>query len=146
MLSPTLLWLLVGLALCSAELLLPTAFVAFVMGISALIVALVALVLPVVGLQVLIWMMLSLGFVWLTRRFLPPRKRSNSMDAVEARTLTEILPGEGGRVLYEGNSWQARCEDRQVTIPAGQQVYVVGRLGTTLMVVPQKLIEDELRS
>jgi membrane protein implicated in regulation of membrane protease activity len=85
---------------------------------------------------------LSTGGVILTRRLLPKRKVSAIEDSKEAETLTEILPGEAGRVLYEGNSWRARCEDDKLAIPPKQKVYVVRREGTTLIVVPEHLLHS----
>lgn len=135
------LWLGVGIILCLIELILPTAFVAFTLGISALLVALFVPLIPQFSLQVLLWLGLSTTFIVLARRFLPQKKVSRFLqDAAEAETLTEILPGKTGRVLYEGNSWQARCDDRQVTIAPHEQVYVIGRQGTTLIVMPASLI------
>ena len=136
----TVVWLLVGSILCTLELLLPTAFVQFAMGISALLVAIVSLLVPQFSLQVLLWMVFSLVFVWFSRRLLPSQKKTLMFDATEAETLTEILPGKTGRVLYEGNSWQARCEDTTVTIHPNERIYVVGRQGTTLLVMPTHLI------
>lgn len=139
--NPLWLWLLAGVVLCLAEVVLPTAFVAFTMGVSALLVAVLAPFLPQFFLQVLLWLGLSTAFIVLTKRFLP-RSPVNRLlqDAVDAETLTEIQPGKTGRVLYEGNSWQARCEDHQVTIAAHEKVYVVGRQGTTLVVMPASLV------
>jgi membrane protein implicated in regulation of membrane protease activity len=138
LLSPSMLWLLAGSILCLLELFLPTAFVAFTMGISALVVALVALTLPTtLSVQVVLWLLLSTAFVILSRRFLPHASASKNLDAKEAETLTEIPEGQTGRVLYEGNSWKARCEDETEAIAANQKVYVVRRKGTTLIVVPQ---------
>lgn len=54
--TPTLLWLLAGALLCLTELFLPTAFVAFMMGLSAFAVAAVSLALPYVNLQIFLWM------------------------------------------------------------------------------------------
>lgn len=139
-LSPTMIWLLVGLALCLSEVIVPTAFIASVMGISAFMVAMVSLFLPL-NLQVLVWMGLSALLVWVSRRFVRSRP-AKSLDATEAETLTEILPGQTGRVLYEGNSWAAKCDDESVTIAPQQRVYVVGRQGTTLMVMPQHLLHS----
>lgn len=136
-LSPTLLWLVVGTVLCLMELVLPTAFVAFVMGISALFVAAIAHLTPF-NLQIVVWMGLSLGLVLFSRRF-ARQKSAFKLDATEAETLTEIPAGKSGRVLYEGNSWSARCETQEVTIAPHQKVYVVGRQGTTLIVVPENL-------
>ncbi len=141
LLSPAMLWLLAGSVLCLLELFVPTAFVAFLMGISALIVALVSSIAPQFSVQVVLWLLLSTTLVFLSRRFLPHPRASKNLDAREARTLTEIPAGETGRVLYEGNSWRARCEDEVEAIAPNQKVYVVRREGTTLIVVPQNLLE-----
>ncbi len=141
LLSPAMLWLLAGSILCLTELFLPTAFVAFLMGISAFVVALVVSLVPTAfSVQVVLWLFVSTMFVVLSRRFLPSSRASKNLDAKEARTLTEIPAGETGRVLYEGNSWQARCEDEAEAIAPNQNVYVVRRQGTTLIVVPQNLL------
>ncbi|UBF26639.1 NfeD family protein [Kovacikia minuta CCNUW1] len=139
-LNPTLIWLLLGIGLCLIEFIVPTAFVASVMGISALIVAPLAHLIPF-SLQILLWMMLSLVLVLLSRRFVR-QKAAKKLDATEAETLTEIPPGKSGRVLYEGNSWAARCEDHTLAIAPHQKVYVTGRQGTTLIVMPESLIHS----
>jgi membrane protein implicated in regulation of membrane protease activity len=143
--SPAILWFVAGTLLCLVEVILPTAFTAFAMGASALLVALVAWLLPKwVGLQILLWMVFSTAFVYLTHRLMPKHKVTAIEDAKEAQTLTEILPGQTGRVLYEGNSWRARCEDEKVAIASDQKVYVIGRKGTTLIVMPEHSVHFEL--
>lgn len=133
------LWAVAGLVLCTVELVLPTAFVAFAMGLAALLTALVALVLPWPGALVLIWLLASTLLVFGFKRWMRQRsRRSPTLDAVQAKTLTAIAPGQSGRVLYEGCSWAARC-DAGVTIGAEQEVYVVRREGTTLVVIPTDL-------
>lgn len=139
-LTPTLIWLIVGTVLCLVEFIVPTAFVACVMGISALIVAAVSPVIPL-GLQVALWMVLSLALVFYSRRLIR-QKEARKFDATEAETLTEIAPGKLGRVRYEGNSWAARCEDHDVTIAPNQKVYVIARKGTTLIVMPEHLLHS----
>ncbi|MGA7932881.1 MAG: NfeD family protein [Kovacikia sp.] len=139
-LNPTVLWLVIGIVLCLIEFLVPTAFVASVMGISAFVVAPLAHLMPF-SFQILFWMLLSLGLVLLSRRFVR-QKAARKLDATEAETLTEILPGKNGRVLYEGNSWSARCEDHTLAIAPHQKVYVVSRQGTTLIVMPDSLIHS----
>jgi membrane protein implicated in regulation of membrane protease activity len=139
-LSPTMIWLVIGIVLCLFDVVLPTAFVASVMGISALLVAAVAAWLPV-NWQIILWVFLSIGMVWLSRR-LVPKGTTMKLDATEAETLTEILPGKVGRVIYEGSSWSARCDDFKVAIAPQQKVYVVGRRGTTLIVVPENLVHS----
>jgi membrane protein implicated in regulation of membrane protease activity len=142
-LSPALFWLVTGAVLCLVEVPVPTAFTAFTMGLSAIAVSLICWIFPIqFGLQVFLWMGLSTGGVFLTRRLLPKRKVYTLEDSKEAETLTEILPGEAGRVLYEGNSWRARCEDDKLAIPPNQKVCVVRREGTTLIVVPEHLLHS----
>lgn len=139
-LTPTMIWLIVGSVLCLIEFIVPTAFVACVMGISALIVAAVAQFIPL-GLQVALWMVLSLALVFYSRRFIR-QTAARKFDATEAETLTEIAPGKIGRVRYEGNSWAALCEDHEVMIAPNQKVYVIARKGTTLIVMPEHLLHS----
>jgi membrane protein implicated in regulation of membrane protease activity len=135
------LWLLIGVVLCAIELVLPTAFVSVAMGVSAIIVAIAAPILPHLGLQVVLWLALSTAFVFLSRRLMPaPQRHSKIRDATVAETLTEISAGKEGRVLYEGNSWRARCADEKLSILPQQKVYVVSREGTTLIVMPENLL------
>jgi membrane protein implicated in regulation of membrane protease activity len=133
------LWMIVGLILCVLEFIVPTAFVELTMGISAIVVALIAPAVPSLGLQVVIWLALSVLLNLLLKRIMPRTKSRLIEDAKEAQTLTEIAPGQPGRVLYEGNSWQARCADEDLAIAPHQRVHVVGRRGTTLIVLPEVL-------
>jgi membrane protein implicated in regulation of membrane protease activity len=140
--NPTLFWLISGTFLCLVELFLPTAFVTFMMGLSAFVVAVISLALPYLNLQIFLWMVFSAVFVLASQRLIPKGKATTIADAKEATTLTEIPPGEAGRVIYEGNSWRARCEDTSTTIPPNQNVIVVGRKGTTLIVLPENLLHS----
>lgn len=138
MASYTVIWFLIGAVLCLTELFLPSAFVAFTMGISACVVALLSFgFLVSLWLQVVVWLLLSTLLIVISRRFVQsPRRKSKIQDATIAQTLTEIPAGKTGRVLYEGNSWQARCEDEKLNVAPHQKVYVVRREGTTLIVIP----------
>lgn len=140
MLSAPILWLTAGIILCLMELIFPTAFVELTMGVSALVVGCIAWFVPSTTVQVVLWLLLAIGFSVVLRRLLPKRSHASIEDAKEAKTLTEISPGETGRVLYEGNSWQARCEDERLAIAPNQRVYVVARRGTTLIVIPESLV------
>jgi membrane protein implicated in regulation of membrane protease activity len=138
--DPSLFWLVAGGILCLVEVVVPTAFTAVMMGISALIVALLTRFFPAqMGLQIALWMGFSTAFVYLAHRMVPKGKVSSIEDASEGKTITEILPGQTGRVLYEGNSWRARCGEPEQAIAPDQKVYVVGRQGTTLIVMPDSL-------
>ncbi|HAX74629.1 MAG TPA: hypothetical protein DCY88_02040 [Cyanobacteria bacterium UBA11372] len=142
-LNPAIAWLVAGMLLCLVEAFVPTAFTAFAMGISAFLVAVVAKLFPkFLALQVGLWMVCSVASVYLTHRLMPKRKVTAIEDATEAQTLTEILPGQTGRVLYEGNSWRARCGDDKCAIAPNQKVYVIGRQGTTLIVMPEHLLHS----
>ena len=141
--SITLIWLIVGACLCLSELFIPTAFVAFMMGISAFIVALLSLAVGNLSLQALCWLLLSTSLIVLTRKYIsPPRRKSKIRDAVLGETITEIPAGKAGRVLYEGNSWRARCDDEEAFIAPYQRVYVVRREGTTLIVMPENILHS----
>jgi membrane protein implicated in regulation of membrane protease activity len=133
-------WAILGAVFCLMELFLPTGFVESTLGLSAFVVAILALVVPAFGLQIAVWVLLSLVFIFLLQRFLPKRTPYVLQDSTEARTLTAIAPGQTGRVLYEGNSWQARCDDETVTIGADQPVVVISRKGNTLYVMPESAL------
>lgn len=135
-------WLIAGIILCLMEVVLPTAFIELTMGISAIIVAILASLLPNFTLQVILWFALSIILTVLLRRLIPHKPHQKIADSQEAQTLTEILPGQAGRVLYEGNSWRARCEDEALTIAPQQKVYVVARHGTTLIVLPAHFLHE----
>ena len=140
--SSSLIWLLGGSVLCLTELFLPSAFVCFIMGTSALMVGLLSyLGIGNLWIQVAAWLLLSTTLTIISRRFLQPRRRKSLIqDAAIGETLTEILPGQVGRVLYEGNSWRAKCDDHKITLPSQQTVYVVRREGTTLIVMPDNFL------
>ena len=142
--SLTTLWLLLGAGLCLSELLVPTAFVAAVMGLSALAVALVSIALPSPPLQVLLWVVLSVVLIRAARRWVDRPGTKHHWDAIEGQTLTAIAPGRDGRVLYEGQSWAARCQDPSQAIAPQMPVRVVGRRGTTLWVMPMETVDRVL--
>lgn len=93
------------------------------------------------SLQLLFWLGLAFTAVFWVRPMFHRRKRTPIREANEAETLTEILPNQLGRVLYEGSSWQACCENYQETIATGQKVYVLRREGNILFVAPRELFE-----
>jgi membrane protein implicated in regulation of membrane protease activity len=137
--SPSLTWFMVGLLLIGLELLvpLPTLLVAGALGVGAVCVSAVLAIANVhTSIQMLIWITASALFVWYSRRFVP-KGSWQIKDAEFGVTLTEILPGQTGRVKYEGNSWKAKCEDPQTAIAADHKVYVLRRQGTTLVVMPE---------
>jgi membrane protein implicated in regulation of membrane protease activity len=133
-------WAILGAIFCAMELFLPTGFVESTLGLSAFVVAFIALGVPSFSVQIVAWVALSLLFIFLLRRFVPKRTPYSLQESTEARTLTAIAPGQTGRVIYEGNSWQARCDDETSTIGADQPVVVVRRKGNTLYVIPESAL------
>jgi membrane protein implicated in regulation of membrane protease activity len=146
MADPTLFWLIVtvGGILCSLELIFPTAFVSFMMGIAAWLVAIASLFLPQYHLLIGLWLLLSTSLILLSRRlFTPKRKLSITGDDSEAIAISGIPAGSIGRVIYEGNSWQAKCADETRDIAPNETVYVMRKQGTTLIILPSAMIDQE---
>ncbi|MBE9064649.1 NfeD family protein [cf. Phormidesmis sp. LEGE 11477] len=139
--NPPLTWLIIGIGFCLMEALIPSAFLESALGVSAFGVALLSLFVPGVNYQIVLWMLLSALIFWALKRFVPNRTAPALRRATEARTTTAIQPGKIGRVIYEGNSWQARCEDRQVSIEPDQEVFVLERKGNTLIVMPLSVFQ-----
>ncbi len=137
----TVLWIVAGGILCLMEFMFPTAFVAFMMGVAALLVAGISLILPHYTLSVALWLLFSTVLIVLSRRFFTPqRKTSITGDDREGETITAIPAGSTGRVLYEGNSWRAKCADATINIAPHEPVYIVRRQGNTLIVLPIKML------
>ncbi len=135
--SPSGVWAIIGTTLCLIELVVPTAFTAVCMGVSALLVALVAVVIPSwIGAQIVIWMLVSCGLIILGYRINKKRSSRKIQESTAAEALTAMMPNQPGRVLYEGASWRAKCAEGVDSIEAHEQLYVVSREGTTLIVMP----------
>ena len=146
MADPILFWVIVTAAgiLCSMEFIFPTAFVSFMMGIAALLVAVVSIFLPQYTLLMGLWLLFSTGLILLSRRlFTPKRRLSITGDDFEATAIAGIPAGSAGRVLYEGNSWRAKCADETRDIAPNEPVYVVSKQGNTLIVLPSSAIDRE---
>jgi membrane protein implicated in regulation of membrane protease activity len=144
MFTPNVAWFVVGMSLLALELIvpIPTLLFAGVLGLAALVVAGILSVVKIhLALQFLIWVSIS-GFLgWYSRRFIP-KGIGKIRDADEGVTISEILPGQSGRVRYEGNSWKARCDDPKTAIDVNEKVYVLRRQGTTLIVMPEHWLNE----
>ena len=144
MVNPTLFWIIVGGILCSMEVVFPTAFVSFMMGIAAFMVAIVSLFLPQYTLLMGLWLIFATGLILLSRRlFTPKRKISITGDDSEAIAIGGIPAGSAGRVLYEGNSWRAKCADETRDIAPNEAVFVVRKQGNTLIILPCNMLDPE---
>ncbi|MGB7712036.1 MAG: NfeD family protein [Microcoleus sp.] len=156
--TPPMLWLLIAVVLSAIDLLIQKTqpqkyrFYVLMMGASALIESFIlwrgsiafnfswAMVMyEDFDWQIFYWMGISLALIIWIRPIFIVRKKFVIPEATEATTISEILSGETGMVIYEGASWKARNEDSQGIAPR-QKVYVLRREGNTLIVVPDKLI------
>ena len=157
--SPPWLWFTVGVMLCLTEFFLakklPNQFktIALFLGISAFITSISVWQMAVLmevdwsltnnydedfNIQIVYWMGVSLASIIWVRPGLTKGKKVVIPDATEAKTITEILPGKTGRVLYEGCYWKACCVDKKMAIAPNQKVSVLRRETNTLIISPRQ--------
>lgn len=151
-------WFAFGSGLCAMEFCLPVKFAQryrflfLFPGLVALLVAVFAWRYSLFNLQLfdlqvffgfqlqfIYWTLLSVACVIWVRPMLLPQRRYQLPSATEAKTTTAILPGEIGRVQYEGCSWPAYCENCTEAIAPNQTVSVLRQEGNTLVVAPKML-------
>ncbi len=136
--EPGLIWILAGLLLLVAELVLPGVFLLWV-GLAAIGTGAVLLAAtPGFGAAVLVFLALLAGGVWigLARRSRPPRTDVNAPGSGLIGRTGTLLPanGPGLRVRVGDSEWPARLP-RDQRVPEGPvPVRVEGVDGTTLIV------------
>jgi formylglycine-generating enzyme required for sulfatase activity len=70
------------------------------------------------------------------RAMLASSRSSSLFNTRQLATVErEIQPGQTGRIRFQGTFWSARCS-AAITIPAGEQVDVIGTQGPVLLVEP----------
>lgn len=135
-------WLLIGAGLFAIEFLvpLPTVFVAGALGVGAVIIALITWIATIpLTLQIILWLVISSVFVWYSRRWLPKSSYLLNESTIGVVT-TEILAGHSGRVKCDGVSWRAICDDPTLSIGVNVKVQILGKNGTTLIILPEEYI------
>lgn len=139
--SSPLIWLIIGCVFCLMEFIFPTAFVELMMGLSAIIIAGLALIIPYDNLLIILWMVISIVLIYFAKKYLEPKnKEPLLLDGDEAITVTSIEAGKTGRIMYEGSLWTAICSDETMEIPPDEKVYIVSREGNILSVLPKKIV------
>ncbi len=130
-----LLWVLVGVLLLAVTLLVfePTIVA---LGVAAMITGVAAFTVRDFGLQLLLWGVLSICLSAVLRAFVP-RESRDLRPPSKAEVSISIPAGGEGEVTYEGTFWSARCQVSDVAIAAGSRVFVLGRQGNTLIVMPE---------
>lgn len=142
MFSPAVWWVLVGIGLMICEFALP-GLILFFFGLGALLTGLLVAFIPMsLTVQLAIFGVASLVFLFGLRRLLKPiftgRTSASSQDALsetlagEEGTVTEsIAPGAPGKVKLHGTDWKAESEE---ALEAGRSVVVVNQRSLTLIV------------
>ena len=142
MVNPTLFCIVAGTIFCSMEFIFPTAFVSFMMGIAAFLVAIISLFVPQYILLMGLWLLFSTALIFFSRRWFTPKRRTIiTGDDLEATAISGIPAGSTGRVLYEGNSWRAKCADEKRDIAPNEAVHVVRKQGNMLIVLPASMLD-----
>ena len=140
MLTPPLVWLIVGSVLLLLALMgLDTDGLLLIAGLSGLLltVASVLMAMPL-ALQVVVFVVLvGLGYGWLRRW--DRRQRDRALHASPRAEWAEVIEafaahGEG-RVRWQGQSWAAINLEPGQALAVGAAVRVMGREGTSLQVV-----------
>jgi membrane protein implicated in regulation of membrane protease activity len=138
--QPHILWLTIGLIGLTLGMLVGEPSI-ISLAIAALITAVVALSVESVALQVLVWGVLALCLAFVLRG-LEPRESKELLPPDNAEVYEAIPPGGVGYVSYNGSTWRARCQVSDVAIAPGTSVFVVGRQGNTLIVLPAPFPQD----
>jgi membrane protein implicated in regulation of membrane protease activity len=135
-------WLVLGVALIITEVTVPGLVVVF-FGLSALVVALLTLLIPSLSNEAawLLFAVFSVVFLLTLRRWVRKvftGKRSQVQDELRndiagrtAVVVVRIQPGQPGKVEFHGTNWQAVSSE---TLEPGVQVRIVKQDSITLTV------------
>jgi membrane protein implicated in regulation of membrane protease activity len=140
--GPWVVWVVAAVVLVIAEA-TTTAFVAIYFGFAALVTAVVAVAGLPVALQLVVFGVVSVGSMALTR---PALSRAfgrtaairTGVDAMQGRigmVVRPIAELEPGQVKVGGETWTARSYYDGESIPAGTRVEVVKVEGVTALVI-----------
>ncbi|MEL6223516.1 MAG: NfeD family protein [Cyanobacteria bacterium J06626_14] len=138
--SPHRLWLISGLVVLGLGMLVGEPGIASI-GLAALITAVLALSVPSISVQLIVWSILSLALA-IVLRGLVGQKTKPSQWQTEAEVTMTIPEGRVGEVAYEGTLWKAKCDIADLQVSQGELVYVVGRQGNTLLVMPVRFMNS----
>ncbi len=141
LLTPPVIWFLIGLVFLLLELALPGLIIMF-FGIGAWITAICILIFhPGLNIQIIIFLLSSILSLALLRKYL--KKKFFHEDKTGVNTLedefigktaiaeTNLVSGRQGRVDFKGTTWNAISD---VDIKAGDQVKILNKDSITLIV------------
>ena len=145
-------WLVLGFSLMIAEIFIPT-FASLWFGVSAIIVAALAWLLPVpLMVQVLIWLGLSVVFMFAWVKYIKPlsisrKKAGQSSDLIIGETgMIVVKPQKNlsGLVRFNVPIWgtdEWPCRTAGVNVEAGDRVAVIKMVGDELIVAPTQRLQ-----
>lgn len=146
LLSVPVVWFIIGFALLLLEFALPGLIIMF-FGVGAWVVAIMSLFIDMsINMQLVVFLVASLFSVLLLRKWLQKtlleRKRPREVIESEfigktAKAETAISPGQNGKVLFKGSSWQAMSED---IISPGENVTIIDTQSILLIVKSTKTL------
>lgn len=144
-------WMVLGVVLIISEMFLTT-FATLWFGVAAVIVALLAWLLPISEfIQIVVWLMLSIIMVVAWFKFIKPL----SIDRTKAGLGGGVIIGELGMIVIKptpdrvgtvrfsvpivgATEWMCRTRGEEVEV--GQRVVVVDVVGNELVVAPSKIM------
>ena len=145
-------WLVLGFSLMIAEIFIPT-FASLWFGAAAVIVAALAWLLPIPLLfQVLIWLSLSVLFMFAWVKYIKPlsmsrKKAGQSSDLIIGETgMIVVKPQKGisGMVRFNVPIWGADewpCRTAGVNVETGDRVVVIKVVGDEMVVAPTQRLQ-----
>lgn len=145
-------WLVLGFSLMIAEIFIPT-FASLWFGAAAVIVAALAWLLPIPLLfQVLIWLTLSVLFMFAWVKYIKPlsmsrKKMGQSSDLIIGETgMIVVKPQKGisGMVRFNVPIWGADewpCRTAGVNVETGDRVVVIKVVGDEMVVAPTQHLQ-----
>ena len=145
-------WLVLGFSLMIAEIFIPT-FASLWFGAAAVIVAALAWLLPIPLLfQVLIWLTLSVLFMFVWVKYIKPlsmsrKKMGQSSDLIIGETgMIVVKPQKGisGMVRFNVPIWGADewpCRTAGVNVETGDRVVVIKVVGDEMVVAPTQRLQ-----
>ena len=141
---PWQIWLIIA-GVCFILEIATVGFLVFWFGVAALITCLISLFVPSIIAQTVIFIVLSIILILLSRPFAKKIGRkdnvvtnSNAIIGKEAIVIKEIdgKTGKVGQVKVLGDTWSAICEDSNMVIPVDSTVKVSKIDGVKLIVEP----------
>lgn len=143
-------WIVMGLILSLGEILVAS-FVLLWFGLSAIIVGILLMVFPLpITAQLLLWVLLSLFFVFAWFKWITPRIKNASLSGMARESMlgqigtvieyNSVQPGRGvvrfPAPILGDDEWQFICSE---SVEVGSRVIVQEFSGNTLMVSPYGL-------